>query len=83
MGTNAMRSHVFENAEVTAAGPCRTVRSSNRGEPEIKLADVKPETLVSRIADLVHLSSTKLQRLLVRGAGSNCIIAGLQAAATR
>ena len=39
------------------------MRNSNRVETAINMADVKPETLVYRVADLVYLSSTNFQRL--------------------
>ena len=41
---------------------CRTMRNSYRVEPEIKMADSKPESVASRIANLVYLSSTEFER---------------------
>ena len=37
------------------------MRNNNRVDPGIKMADVKPETLVSRFADLSYLLSTNFQ----------------------
>jgi hypothetical protein len=50
-------SRIFENFEVTAAAHIVTL-SSNRVQPEIKMADEMQETRTARITDLEQLPAT-------------------------